>query len=63
MFRDPTCAAEGMALQRTQTALEAFEQARALRADAFAHDLELGVLYLDARRFAEAREALDRIPP
>ena len=34
-----------------------------LRATAFAHDLELGVLYLAARRFAEARAALDRVPP
>ena len=30
---------------------------------AFTHDLELGVLYLDARRLAEARDALDRVPP
>ncbi len=30
--------------------------------DAFRHDLELGVLYLAERRFAEARDALDRVP-
>ena len=30
---------------------------------AFTHDLELGVLYLAARRFDEARDALDRVPP
>ena len=29
---------------------------------AFRHDLELGVLYLAERRFAEARDALDRVP-
>ena len=29
---------------------------------AFRNDLELGVLYLAARRFAEARDALDRVP-
>ena len=32
-------------------------------AGVFAHDLELGVLYLAARRFADARDALDRVPP
>ncbi len=37
--------------------------ARALNPAAFAHDLELGVLYLAARRFSDARDALDRIPP
>ena len=26
-------------------------------------DLELGLLYLDARRFQDARAALDRVPP
>ena len=36
--------------------------ARGSRA-AFGHDLELGVLYLDARRLPEARDALDRVPP
>ena len=30
---------------------------------AFTHDLELGVLYLSARRFTDARNALDRVPP
>ena len=29
----------------------------------FTHDLELGVLYLAARRFTDARDALDRVPP
>ena len=42
---------------------ESFEKARATQGGAFAHDLELGVLYLAARRFAEARDALDRVPP
>ncbi|MGH9456361.1 MAG: sulfatase-like hydrolase/transferase [Thermoanaerobaculia bacterium] len=52
-----------MAAGNTPVALEAFEKARALRGKAFRHDLELGVLYLDARRLAEARDALDRVPP
>jgi Tfp pilus assembly protein PilF len=40
----------------TSTAIAAFEKTRG-------HDLELGVLYLDARRFADARDALDRVAP
>ena len=38
------------------------EGARRCRARRFEHDLELGVLYLAARRFDEARDALDRVP-
>lgn len=52
-----------MSVGRTAVALAAFEQARRLQGDAFRHDLELGVLLLDARRFDEARAALDRVPP
>jgi tetratricopeptide (TPR) repeat protein len=52
-----------MSLQRTPLAIESFEKARDLLAGTFRHDLELGVLYLAARRFREAREALDRVPP
>jgi tetratricopeptide (TPR) repeat protein len=52
-----------MALGRTPAAIEAFEQARAQQGSAFRHDLELGLLYLDARRFQDARAALDRVPP
>jgi choline-sulfatase len=51
-----------MALQRTPAAIAAFEAARAAQGTGFSHDLELGALYLDARRFAEARDALDRVP-
>jgi tetratricopeptide (TPR) repeat protein len=51
-----------MASERTHEAIDAFEQARAARPGPFVHDLELGVLYLDARRYAEARDALDRVP-
>jgi tetratricopeptide (TPR) repeat protein len=51
-----------MALQRTPAAIAAFEAARAAQGSGFAHDLELGVLYLDARRYADARDALDRVP-
>jgi arylsulfatase A-like enzyme/Tfp pilus assembly protein PilF len=46
----------------TAGARDAFEGARASQGAAFAHDLELGVLYLAERRFAEARDALDRVP-
>ncbi len=52
-----------MGAGQTDLAIESFEQARAAQGGAFAHDLELGVLYLAARRFAEARDALDRVPP
>jgi len=51
-----------MQLQQTPLAIESFEKARALTSGPFAHDLELGVLYLAARRFTDARDALDRIP-
>jgi choline-sulfatase len=44
----------------TPTAIVAFARARALAPSAFKNDLDLGVLYLDARRFPEARDALDR---
>jgi len=40
----------------TATAIASFEKSPG-------HDLELGVLYLAARRFEEARDALDRVPP
>lgn len=51
-----------MNLGRTERALAAFERARTMQGAAFAHDLELGVLYLAARRFGDARAALDRVP-
>ncbi|MEA2489726.1 MAG: choline-sulfatase [Acidobacteriota bacterium] len=44
-----------MAVGDTATAINAFERAPG-------HDLELGVLYLAARRFEDARTALDRVP-
>lgn len=47
---------------RTPRAIEALERARALAGASFAYDLELGVLYLDARRLQEARASLDRVP-
>ena len=49
-----------MARGDTPSALAAFERARQLQGAAFANDLELGVLYMDARRFEDARAALDR---
>lgn len=51
-----------MATGNTTAAIEALENARAMQGPQFRHDLELGVLYLDARRLPEAREALDRVP-
>jgi tetratricopeptide (TPR) repeat protein len=48
---------------QTGLAIDAFEKARAAEGAAFVHDLELGALYLAARRLAEARDALDRVPP
>jgi arylsulfatase A-like enzyme/Tfp pilus assembly protein PilF len=51
-----------MAASQTDVAIGAFERARAGQAAAFRQDLELGVLYLSARRFEEARAALDRVP-
>ena len=52
-----------MAIGETDVAIESFERARSMQGPAFAHDLELGVLYLAARRLDEARNALDRIAP
>ncbi len=52
-----------MGAGKTPVALESFESARAALGDAFRNDLELGVLYLAERRFAEAGAALDRVPP
>jgi arylsulfatase A-like enzyme/thioredoxin-like negative regulator of GroEL len=45
-----------MAIGDTSGAIASFERAPG-------HDLELGVLYLAARRFEDARAALDRVPP
>ena len=47
---------------RTDAAIDAFERARSAQGPAFRQDLELGVLYLSARRFEDARAALDRVP-
>jgi len=52
-----------MSAGRTALAVESLEGARAAQGRDFRHDLELGVLYLAARRLAEARDALDRVPP
>lgn len=50
-----------MAGGRTEEAIADFERARTLQPSTFGHDLELGVLYLASRRFADARPALDRV--
>jgi arylsulfatase A-like enzyme/Tfp pilus assembly protein PilF len=51
-----------MSAGKTDLAIASFEVARARDRVAFKHDLELGVLYLAARRLPEARDALDRVP-
>ena len=47
----------------TGTAIRSFEAARGIQGAVFRYNLELGVLYLSARRFEEARDALDRVSP
>lgn len=46
----------------TGGAIADFERARNLEPSTFTHYLELGVLYLAAHRFEDARGALDRVP-
>ncbi len=50
-----------MSIGQTPAAIASLERARNLQAAEFRHDLELGVLYLDAERLTEARDALDRV--
>jgi choline-sulfatase len=52
-----------MDVEKTDLAVESFERARKLQGAGFTRDLELGALYLAARRFTDARDALDRVPP
>jgi arylsulfatase A-like enzyme/Tfp pilus assembly protein PilF len=68
-LRDPSPAESealgrlAMEAGRTELAIESFERARRSRGGpSYPHDLELGVLYLAARRLPEARDALDRVP-
>ena len=51
-----------MSIGDTAKAVGAFERARQLMGDSFAHHLQLGVLYLDQRRYVEAAGALDQVP-
>jgi Tfp pilus assembly protein PilF len=51
-----------MDVEQTPLAIDSLERARREQGRAFTHDLELGVLYLTARRFEDARDALDRVP-
>jgi arylsulfatase A-like enzyme/Tfp pilus assembly protein PilF len=53
---------QAMDAGQTEGAIAAFERARALQPGAFKSDLELGVLYLAARRYLDAKAALDRVP-
>ncbi|MBW3563728.1 MAG: sulfatase-like hydrolase/transferase [Acidobacteria bacterium] len=52
--------AAAMRLGDTPLALKYLERARSILGARFENDLELGVLYLETRRFREARAALDR---
>ena len=52
-----------MALGETAGAIAAFEAAQRLEPDAFDRHLELGVLYLAARRLDQAGTELDSVPP
>jgi arylsulfatase A-like enzyme/Tfp pilus assembly protein PilF len=51
-----------MSAGQTPAAIEAFEKARGIQGSAFGHDLELGVLYMAARRMEDAKASLDRVP-
>jgi tetratricopeptide (TPR) repeat protein len=51
---------EAMERGETPAGIAAFERARQLLGAAFRNDLDLGVLYLDVRRFDDARAAIDR---
>lgn len=51
-----------MASGNTPLAISSLEDARKVEGPSFRHDLELGVVLLAARRFPEARDALDRVP-
>ena len=51
-----------MGAQQTAVAIGAFERAKAAQGAAFTYHLELGVLYLAARRLDDARRALDAVP-
>jgi choline-sulfatase len=53
---------DAMNVGQTAVALTAFERARKLQGREFGNDLELGVLYLAARRYEDAKSALDRVP-
>ena len=52
-----------MAGGETEAAIAALERARELQGERFGAHLELGVLFLAARRLPEARDSLERVPP
>jgi arylsulfatase A-like enzyme/Tfp pilus assembly protein PilF len=52
-----------MATGQTALAIESFESARSRQSAGFVRNADLGIVYLAAGRFAEARDALDRVPP
>jgi len=51
-----------MSLGQTDQAIWGYERAREGQGAAFVGDLELGVLYLAAKRLGDARQSFDRIP-
>ncbi len=50
-----------MTLHDTNGAIRAFETARKMLGDQFTYHLELGILYMAARRFSEAASSLDSV--
>lgn len=52
-----------METRQSALALEGLQSARALSGDAFVQFLELGVCFMDLRRFAEAASCFDQVPP
>jgi arylsulfatase A-like enzyme/Tfp pilus assembly protein PilF len=51
-----------MSAGQTPAAIEAFEKAKGMQGRTFGHDLELGVLFMAARRMEDAKASLDRVP-
>ena len=52
----------GMEAGQTPLAIDAFEKARTVQGSRFGHDFDLGLLYVAAKRYPDARAALDRVP-
>lgn len=51
-----------MGMRQTQAAIRAFERAQNMQGESFTYHLELGALYLDARRPQDAAQAFEQVP-